>query len=112
MPLTKDLAELLSHHRAEADRLRALDLNDTSTWRCQAARADGVQLAAALVEHALAKVIAEIDPGLKEMHPARVVEGTQEQWATKEDHNRFGWNACRAEMLNRLKAALSAQSKT
>lgn len=109
MNLIKALAELLAHHRAESDRLRDLDLKDSSTWRCQAARADGVQLAASLVNHRLAEILAEVDPGMKEMGPNRVVEGTQDQWATKEDHNRFGWNACRAEMLNRLKATLSEQ---
>lgn len=53
------------------------------------------------------KLIAAIDPGMKEMDPGRVVVGTQDQWATPDDKYRFGWNACRAEILNRLKKALS-----
>lgn len=53
------------------------------------------------------KLIAAIDPGMKEMDPARVVVGTQEQWVTPDDKYRFGWNACRAEILNRLEKALS-----
>lgn len=48
-----------------------------------------------------------IDPGMKEMDLARVVVGTQDQWATPDDKYRFGWNACRAEILNRLEKALS-----
>lgn len=51
-------------------------------------------------------IINQIDPGMKSMDPRRQPVGTQDEWATKEDHYRFGWNACRAEMLNKLDGAL------
>lgn len=54
----------------------------------------------------IAVLLAASDPGMKTMDPNRTVHGTQDQWATKDDQYRFGWNACRAEMLNRLEAAL------